>query len=141
MYCVMCGTEKREGATYCSNCGYKFDSMSNNISNNNVESQTKENGVAAIVLGILGIIGSILVVFSPIAFVLSLLGLIISIVERKKKKNTAGLVLNSIGLFLSIIVIATIIFLVNLFVNSVVNATGDNGEKMYDVYKEYAEKF
>lgn len=139
MYCVSCGTERRQNSAYCSNCGRKFE-VDTNISSNNVDNKNTDNEVASIVLGVLGIAGSILIVFAPVAFILSLIGLIVAIINKKKKRSTAGIVLSSIGLFLSIVVLTIIIIIFNIIVNTVVDNT-DNGENLYDKYREYAEKF
>ena len=68
VYCSNCG-EKSNGENYCFNCGNKLNSVTtnNNVSNNNSDGLR----TASIVLGIIGIVGNILIVFFPITFILS----------------------------------------------------------------------
>ena len=82
MYCTKCGF-KNEGNSYCSNCGNKLENV---VVNNNVKVNDNSNGLktASIVLGILGIVGSVLIIFVPVGFVLSLIGLILGIIATKK---------------------------------------------------------
>ena len=114
MYCCNCG-EKSNGENYCFNCGNKLNSV---ITNNNVSNGNSDGlRTASIVLGIIGIIGNVLIVFFPITFILSLIGLILGINANKKERNVLGIVLNSIGLFLSTCIIAFFVFLFNIIIN------------------------
>lgn len=131
MYCSNCGT-KNEGNKYCTKCGLLLD-------NSNVLVKKEEkNGlkITSIVFGVIGILGSITVFFSPLSLIISLIGLILGVVATKKVKNVLGIVLNTIGLFLSII----ILFLVGLFI--LLFATDDYGySDENDYYDRYYDRF
>lgn len=134
MYCSNCGIKNDEN-NYCVNCG-------NKLNNNNVIVNKESNGLktASIVLGILGIIGTVLIVFSPISFVLSLIGLILGIVANKKIRNVSGIILNSIGLFFSIIILGIIwLILMFMFGNSFDEISDYRDNYVFD--REYYEKF
>ena len=138
MYCSNCGT-KNDGNNYCVKCGNKL--VINN-SNNNKDIKEEGNGLktASIILGILGIIGSVLIIFSPISFVFSLIGLILGIVATKKVRNVSGIILTSIGLFLSLIILG----IIGLIFNFVIDNRYDEIDRYKDNYafdKEDYEKF
>lgn len=138
MYCSNCGT-KNDGNNYCVKCGNKL--VINN-SNNNKDIKEEGNGLktSSIILGILGIIGSVLIIFSPISFVFSLIGLILGIVATKKVRNVSGIVLNSIGLFLSLIILG----IIGLIFNFVIDNRYDEIDRDWDNHafdKGYYEKF
>ena len=142
MYCSNCGN-KNDGNNFCTKCGNKLD----NIDNKDI---VKNNGsglkTASIVLGIIGIVGTFMIIFSPICFIISLVGLILSVVASRNVRNVSGIILNSVGLFLSIIVLG-IIGLVSFFVIEEYdrlpdykdNNSFDNGyyEKFKDLIEEY----
>lgn len=135
MYCSNCGIKNDEN-NYCVNCGNKLNN------NNNVIVNKESNGLktASIVLGILGIIGAVLIVFSPISFVLSLIGLILGIVANKKIRNVSGIILNSIGLFFSIIILGIIwLIIIFMFDNSFDEISDYRDNYVFD--REYYEKF
>ena len=115
MFCENCGTRLASDEKYCPNCG-------NEIKKNNIvtsQSKTESNGkkTASIVLGIISLAGIFFVVFSPISLILSLIGLIIGIKAHKETSNVAGIVLNAIGLFISVIITAIIAFIIMIIVN------------------------
>lgn len=99
IFCRNCGTKIIDNNRFCTNCGTKLDNIEcvNEKENNGLK-------VVSIVLGIIGIVGSITVVLSPLCLILSLVGLILGIIATKKVNNVSGIVLSSIGLFLSILV-------------------------------------
>lgn len=135
MYCSNCGT-KNDGNNYCVKCGNKLEFNNNNV----VIEEGKSLKTASIVLGILGIIGSVLIIFSPISFVLSLIGLILGIVATKKIRNVSGIVLSSIGLFLSLIILG----IIGLIFNIAIENRYDEIDKYRDNYtfdRGYYEKF
>ena len=141
MYCSNCGT-KNEGNNYCVKCGNKLINISNNINNNVVPEEGSGLKTASIVLGILGIIGSILIIFSPISFVFSLIGLILGIVATKKVRNVSGIVLNSIGLVLSLIILGIIGLIFNFVIdNRYDEIDRDRYKDNYAFDKGYYEKF
>ena len=102
MYCSNCGNKLMGSEKYCPNCGNNTEGNTQEIISNE-GSQSTGGKSSSIVLGILGIIGSILVIFSPISFLLSLIGLIIGIKTNKYLNNKVGIILNAIGLFLSLV--------------------------------------
>ena len=104
MYCSNCG-KKNEGNNYCTNCGNKLNNEDNNTNQIVVKKDCNGLKTASIVLGILGIVGSLLIIFSPISFTFSLVGLILGIIANKKIRNISGIVLSSIGLFLSFVIL------------------------------------
>ena len=128
MYCSNCGNKiENNNDKYCTNCGTKLennnsktnDNNQTNINNNDNKNNINTNNwlkIASIILGSLSITGSLLIIFAPIAFILSIIGLILTIYSLKKDKNLPGILTNSIGLVLSIIVnIVLIIFIMNIF--------------------------
>ena len=123
MYCSNCGTKiVNDNDKYCTNCGTKLDksnSQTNDNNQNNITNNINNNNwlkIASIILGSLSIAGSLLIIFAPISFILSIIGLILTIYSLKKDKNLPGILTNSIGLVLSIIVnIVLIIIIMNIF--------------------------
>ena len=89
------------------------NNMENNINNGNVN-PNGSNGmsVAALVCGILGIVGGFIPVVQYVTTVLSILGIIFGVIGRKKCTNkglaTAGLVLGIIGYAFSVLGIVCI---------------------------------
>ena len=138
MYCSNCGA-KNDGNNYCIKCGNKLENT-NNVNNNVMREESNGFKIASIVLGILGIIGSILIIFSPISFILSLVGLILGIVASKKVRNISGIVLNSIGLFLSIIIIVVMGLVINFVVDNEYEEI-DRNKDNYAFDKGYYERF
>ena len=147
MYCDNCGTKLTGDENYCFNCGKKVNNVNNsdvgkaNIStvdnSNNLNTGTK---TASIVLGIISLVGIFLVIFSPISLILSLVGLILSIKANKVTNNVAGIVINAIGLFLSLIITSIIVFILYLVVNMGNNI--DLSKMPWNEYiSEYEERF
>lgn len=106
MFCENCGNKLADNALFCPECGVKVEKR--NIenkpvnTNNNVKSGLK---TASIVLGVLGIVGALTLIFSIPGFIMSLIGLILGICSTKKVKNVLGIVLSSVGLCISIVAI------------------------------------
>lgn len=120
MYCTSCGSRIGADSNFCSECGSKLEygytgSIDNNV-NTVVKSDSCGMKIASIVLGILGIIGTFFVFLSPVSLILTIVGLIFGIISMKTCNNVVGIVLNSIGLFLSVIIISFLAFLVIAFV-------------------------
>lgn len=113
-FCSRCGS-KNDGNKFCTQCGNKLDNSNNGVIDRNEKSGLK---TASIVLGILSIVGTFMIVFSPISFILSLVGLILGIISTNKVKNIFGIVLNSIGLLISIAVTLIMFFLIRYVVVS-----------------------
>ncbi len=77
-----------------------------------VNSQNTSKGTAGFVLSLIGLI---LVFFPYVGIILSILGLIFSIKQRKINKtglSTAGLVIGIIGIIINIIVLILTIFVI-----------------------------
>jgi len=103
MFCENCGNKLADNALFCPECGTKIEKknidskMVNTNNNSNIKSGLK---TASIVLGVLGIVGGLTVIFSIPGFIMSLIGLILGICATKKVKNILGIVLSSVGLFI-----------------------------------------
>lgn len=139
MYCSNCGKKIDSGNTFCTGCGFKLGNIGN--MNNRVKSQEEVSGlkIASIILGVLGIIGSLTWIFSPISIIIALVGLILGIVATKKVKNAVGIILSSVGLGLSLIMI---LLLVLVFRSTFDIISGYEEESYYDdYYNNYYEKF
>ena len=117
-FCSNCGS-KNMGNNFCTNCGNKLGVV-------NVNKNSSSNGLktASIVLGIIGIVGSLTFVSTFIGMVVSIVGLILGIVATKKGKNVAGIVLNSVGMVLSI----GILLLMGMFIRWVVDITNGHDD-------------
>lgn len=120
MYCHNCsnrlfGTEK-----YCPECGTP---VSKEYENKKVIDVSEDSGVstensrsASVALGIISLVGVTFGIFAPITLVLSIIGLVLAIKSNRNVKNTVGIVLNSIALFLSFIVTSFIAFVIMIFI-------------------------
>ena len=139
MYCSNCGKSLNGSEKYCPNCGKE---VTNNQAYYGDEiGDTSSGKTPSIILGILGNLGAVLVIFSPISFILSLIGLIIAIRVSKKVNNTAGIILNAIGLFLSLISLAVVIFFFWLVINvSDIDNYNDFWNTIYE-NREYTSNF
>lgn len=138
MYCNKCGTRLNMGDKFCPGCGSVVENQGYNgtVTNNNPTVSKDGNKTASIVLGILGLGGSLLVIFSPVALILSIIGLVLAIKANKNTDNIAGIVLNAIGLFFSVIIVAVI----GLIIYIAVNTTEDDSSKdLWDYLNEYNE--
>ena len=97
MYCSNCGNKIVEGNSFCTKCGIRVVSGRKSI----VKDEKNGLKTASLVLGIMGIVGSLTLVLSPLAFVISLVGIILGVIAKKSIKNVEGILISSIGLFLS----------------------------------------
>lgn len=123
-FCSNCG-KKVDGNKFCTKCGNRLDNVNSTVTDGKENSGLK---TVSIVLGILGIVGSVMVIFSPFGFILSLIGLILAIIAIKKVKNVIGIVLNSIGLFLSV----GMIIIVGLLIRFAINNYNGYNQNYYD---------
>jgi len=132
MYCNNCGKEITTEGKFCSNCGSEIMNSSNGVNNkvNNNKNYNDMRGIS-IVLGILGIIGGIMVIFSPIAFILAVIGFILALISNKHTRNVVGIVLNSIGLFLSFLGILLIGFVIRLGIGLFSNLVNEYNNYSY----------
>lgn len=128
MYCSNCGNKIGEGNSFCTKCGIRVVGGRNNTVKN------EKNGLktASLVLGTMGIVGSLTLILSPLAFVLSLVGIILGVIAKKSVKNVEGILVSSIGLCLSSLMFA-ISMLVIYFV---IEPDNFNTEYEEDSYKE-----
>jgi phosphate/sulfate permease len=133
MYCSNCGKKLAKDVLYCPNCGEKTtEEVKGEVISNEPITKDDNNSrrETSIVLGIIAIVGVFLVIFAPISFVLSIIGLVIGIKANKNTNNTIGIVLNSISLFLSAILCIVIVFFFWLFVSII-----DGGfDRYYEIY-------
>lgn len=125
MICPKCNAENNEGVRFCVNCGAEIAPESNPVVNNSPANQEQayrinqptapaapakspSNGlsVAALVCGLLGIIGSFIPIVKYFTLVLAILGIVFGVIGKKKAAEagntntglaTAGLVLGIIG--------------------------------------------
>ena len=133
MYCNNCRSKLSGVEKYCPNCGNLVNGPIN-IDNGN--GSTENYRTASIILGGLSIGGVLLVVFAPISLILSIIGLILALKANKNSKNTAGLVLNGIGLFLSFILTAIFALLMYIVIDVIKNGTDEYGNRIYDYIEE-----
>ena len=72
MYCSKCGEKTQEGAAFCANCGNVLKEKDEVVAVNNPVVPTKPQGsgmaTASMVLGILGIISSIITLFIALGY-------------------------------------------------------------------------
>ena len=123
MYCSNCGAKFNEEENYCANCGKLINEHKPiTIGNNNEGARS-----ASIVLGILSLVGIFIFIFAPISLILSIIGLILAIKSSKTYKNTAGIVINAISLFLSCIITAIIALIIMFSYNIIKNDFGNIG--------------
>ena len=127
MYCNKCGFYLNGTEKYCPNCG-----THNDIVNVDTSKSTENSRTASIVLGGLSLGGIFLVIFAPVSLILSIIGLIFAI---KSNKNTLGIILNVIGLFLSFILTAVFALMIYFVVDEINNGT-DDYRKAIDRYIE-----
>ena len=138
MYCSNCGKELNQNDRYCANCGTKIDNIVDISTEVNVSKSAEGSRTASIVLGILSLVGIFIAIFAPISVVLSIIGLILAIKANKVYKNTAGIVLNSIGLLLSFI-ITSIIALIIMFSYDIIK-NNFNNFNIHEYIEEYQEE-
>lgn len=141
MKCKSCGNEINKNSKFCSECGEKIEEIeevSGELETENKEPVKKDgNRTASIVIGIIALVGDVLIIFFPVSFVLSIIGLILAIIACKEVKNVAGIVLNSIALVLSILLISFTIWLISLVPKFINNGTS----KIMDLFSERIEDF
>lgn len=121
MKCNKCGNMINKTDNYCMFCG-------NHVKNNNISSDNNF-AIVSIIFGILSIVFGI--TFVPFGII----GLIFGLSQKGKSsyKNT-GIVLNIIGIFISIICLAFFIYLFSIIRNSIVEGEFSNSidSEVYD---------
>jgi len=123
MFCAKCGTELNEGAEFCSKCGTKVGASTEgqntiNQQNDNRPATTQvvvmPSGTGPLIMGLLGLFGGFIPIVKYITGLLSLLAIFIGASQRKKLKGaglpagkaTAGIVLGTIAVLITVITIA-----------------------------------
>ena len=126
-YCNNCGKEIKEGNDFCEKCGNRVNGLKT------VKSQDK--GTAGLVLGIIALVISFSFIGAPIAIILAIVGLILTIANKNKSGNrTAALVLNIVALILSFIITFA-------FVMIIIFAATASDYDYYDYDYDYDSKF
>ena len=114
MQCNNCHNNLVGTELYCPQCGTK---VSSGITVDGSKS-TESIRSASIILGVISIFCLFVGILSPIAIILSIIGLVLAIKSNKNVKNVPGIIINSVTLFVSIIVtiffILVIIFSINI---------------------------
>ena len=142
MYCSNCGNKIVEGNSFCTKCGIRVVGGRKSI----VKDEKNGLKTASLVLGIMGIVGSLTLILSPLAFVISLVGIILGVIAKKSIKNVEGILISSIGLFLSslmfVISMLVIYFVIEPDNFDIENEENSYKEEFYD-YGKYGhyEKF
>ncbi len=130
MHCEKCGTQLKGNENFCFKCGNEIKNTNSPIT---ISKTSNGKKTASIVLGIVSLVGIFLIIFSPISFIISLIGLIIGIIANKEVSNVAGIVLNAIGLFLSLIVTAIIALIFIIIINVSKNVDTNNIRNFEDI--------
>lgn len=104
MYCTNCGNKINNNDKYCTKCGNKLDSENVQFNvNNNIEKKSYSGKkIASIVLGAVSIALSFMVIFAPLGLIISIIGLIFAFLVINKESNVLGILLNSVGLVISL---------------------------------------
>lgn len=149
MKCNYCGADNKEGAKFCASCGAELKEKKKEtkkeekveVKTEPVKVETKEQvtdgkATASLVLGICSLLVWCL------TFILSLIGLILGIASKERSgKRTAGIVLNSIGLFFSTISII-IMFMFGTIINIAIDEFNRTGsiEEFFETIEREVEK-
>lgn len=120
MHCRECGNKLMGSEKYCPNCGKIIDNSFTEVKmvNDGDVKSTENSRSASIILGGISLGGVLLGIFAPISLILSLIGLVLAIKSNRNIKNTVGIVLNAIGLFLSFIITCIIALIIYFMVNT-----------------------
>lgn len=138
MFCSHCGEKVVEGNQFCTKCGERITNQMPTTYVSNEDKSVEGKRTASIVLGCLSLFGVFVLFLAPISFILSIIGLILGIKANKAVKNTAGIVLNAVSLFLSFILVC-IIALLLLFTTSIIrNGPVDYGNVIDNFIEEYS---
>ncbi|MBQ2639990.1 MAG: zinc-ribbon domain-containing protein [Bacilli bacterium] len=132
--CSKCGKKLKKGDLFCGECGTKVGKKVAKKKEEVSKKETKKSNeglvVASLVIGIIAIIFS--AVLNILIVPLAILGLIFGIVGKSSKgkgKKIAGIILNSLALFIAIVVFTIIV----VFIVSVVN---DSDNVFNNAYKD-----
>ena len=135
MYCSSCGNKLEDNSKFCPKCGHE---MNNNVKTyeSEVDKSIEGKRTASIVLGILSLVGVFIIIFAPISLILGIIGLILAIKANHVVKNTAGIVLNAIGLFLSFIIVCILALLIIFSYNIIRTGPVDYGNMIDNFIEE-----
>ncbi len=112
MYCDRCGNRLMESEKYCPNCGNEIqDNVKDVLVNNDNNKSTGGIRNASIILGGLSFAGEIFWMFAPVSLILSIIGLTLAIKSNKTNNNKVGIILNAVGLFLSLVTTCIIVII------------------------------
>ena len=138
MYCKSCGEFCNDGATFCTKCGQKLNETDHSIpvyeappvyTAEETKTPGKGLGIASLILGICS------VVCCYVNFPCAVLSIIFGIISNKKAKKgtaTAGIVLSSITIALTVIgVLAYILIYVIYGVALFSSASSVSGPSLY----------
>lgn len=109
MNCKNCGAEIAANSKFCTKCGVMINDNYEQINYNENIKKKETLGTISLVLGII----SLLLAFLLNIFILPLaiIGLVLGIINKVKKgKNITGIILNSISIFIAIIMAIIVIF-------------------------------
>ena len=137
MYCSDCRKKLNGNENYCPECGKKreLEVIETNSSVSNTSSDNYRT--TSIVLGIISLVGVLLVVFSPVSLILSIIGLVLAIKANKNVENVVGIVLNGVGLFLSFIITAVMVFILSLAIRIYKYGAYDIGEYLEEKVEQF----
>ena len=103
MYCSKCGKQMDDSATFCSGCGAPLQNQINYAVPDINKARKPGFGVAALVLGIVGVLAWIIPITGlPVGIIALVLG-IIGLKKSSKGMSIVGIVLGIICLVLTII--------------------------------------
>ena len=141
MYCTNCGNKLKPEQNYCTNCGTatkdRVYAQPNNFNSSNATFHQKENnnGTVSLVLGIL----TLLFFSQPlISIALAIISIIIGKKYQKETGNkTAGPLLATIGLILSILIIIVIVLYMIFVVEAVTENIGTESFNIMEGIEDY----
>ncbi len=122
MYCDNCHNSLMGNEIYCPKCGRR---VNNELMNSEMKS-TESARSTSIVLGIISIFCIFFGIFIPVALVLSIIGLVLAIKSNSNVKNTPGIVINAITLFISAIFTLIIALIIIFSFNTIKEYWHDN---------------
>lgn len=140
MYCFRCGNKINSSDIYCSHCGIKIENEEDNVIVSNEFDKVNGAKNISLVFGIIAIIASFLVIFSPFGLILSIIGLIYGLKVRKRTGNVLGVILNSLALFISLI-LSILIVLGFYFSIHMIDGLWHEDTHYEEKYYDYRNKF
>lgn len=132
MYCINCGNRiENKNDNFCSNCGVMLDKdYEEEIV---VRSNNNDDKDISIIFGTFAIVGSLMIIFAPFCFIISLIGIIMGLMLFKRERNISGILLSFVGLVMSILGSILLLF--------IVGSIFDNNSNDKDWYEDYYEDY